>query len=137
MMENVKNEHRKENMKMDKNVDKKTAKNAERYTEKNTNKKNFKEEESMQEQKRISRLGEYRERLYDLMDELQLILYELDELQEEMEEDDLDHPAVDHDEDESEETQEGNAPQVTVCFFPKGCEFMIPVEIFGGLANEH
>ena len=89
------------------------------------------------QEKRNNRLSEYRDRIFDLMDELEDVLYELDELQEEMEENELDQPDLADDEDESEETQEGNAPRVTVCFFPKGCEFMIPVEIFGGLANEH
>ena len=89
------------------------------------------------QEKRNNRLSEYRDRIFDLMDELEDILYELDELQEEMEEDELDQPDSVDDENESEEAPEEDAPQVTVCFFPKGCEFMIPVEIFGGLANEH
>ena len=122
-MENAKNEHKKENAKMDKNTDK------------NTNKKNFKEEETMQEVKRISRLGEYRERLYDLVDELEIVLCELEELQEEMEEEELDQDYPE--EDEAEAEPEENSPQVTVCFYPNGCEFMIPVELFGGLADEH
>ena len=134
-MENVKNEYKKGNAKMDKNADKNTAKNAGKNADKNSDKKNFKEEETMQEVKRISRLGEYRERLYDLVDELEIVLCELEELQEEMEEEELDQDYPEEDEVEAE--PEENSPQVTVCFYPNGCEFMIPVELFGGLADEH
>ena len=112
----------------------------------NINDINGKENNEMQKQKR-SRLWAYRERIFEIMDSLEEITDELDELQEEMEEDEhegvrtsdipeIPFPPLDEN---GEEADEDPVPQVnvTLCVFPEGKNYTLPIEMIRRLLNEH
>ena len=97
----------------------------------------------MQEQKK-NRLSAYRERIFEIMDSLEEITDELDELQEDMEEDiidpaDLIPPLFPPLDENGNEIGEDDDPQVnvTVCVFPEGKNFTLPIEMIRRLLDEH
>ena len=97
----------------------------------------------MQEQKK-SRLSAYRERIFEIMDSLEEITDELDELQEEMEDDiidpaDLIPPLFPPLDENGNEIGEDDDPQVnvTVCVFPEGKNFTLPIEMIRRMLDEH
>lgn len=100
----------------------------------------------MQEQKK-NRFSAYRERIFEIMDSLEEITDELDELQEEMEEDEhegvrasdipeIPFPPLDEN---GKEVDEDPVPQVnvTLCVFPEGKNFTLPIEMIRRLLDEH
>ena len=102
-----------------------------------------KEKNNMQEQRK-SRLGAYRERIFEIMDSLEEITDELDELQEEMEDDiidpaDLIPPLFPPLDENGNEIGEDDDPQVnvTVCVFPEGKNFTLPIEMIRRMLDEH
>ena len=115
--------------------------------EKNNKNTNEKENKEMQNKERISRLGAYRNRIFELMDCLEDVVDELDELQEEMEEDEIEGSAVSDRaeipfpslDEAAEETGEDSVPQmnVTVCVFPEGKNYVLPVEMIRRMLDEH
>ena len=95
-----------------------------------------KEKNDMQEQRK-SRLGAYRERIFEIMDSLEEITDELDELQEEMEDDnEIQFPPLDEN---GEEVDEDPVPQVnvTLCVFPEGKNYTLPIEMIRRMLDEH
>jgi hypothetical protein len=97
----------------------------------------------MQEQKK-NRLSAYRERIFEIMDSLEEITDELDELQEEMEDDiidpaDLIPPLFPPLDENGNEIGEDDDPQVnvTVCVFPEGKNFTLPIEMIRRMLDEH
>ena len=102
-----------------------------------------KEKNDMQEQKK-NRLSAYRERIFEIMDSLDEITDELDELQEEMEDDiidpaDLIPPLFPPLDENGNEIGEDDDPQVnvTVCVFPEGKNFTLPIEMIRRMLDEH
>ena len=100
----------------------------------------------MQEQKK-NRLSAYRERIFEIMDSLEEITDELDELQEEMEEDEhegvrasdipeIPFPPLDEN---GKEVDEDSVPQVnvTLCVFPEGKNYTLPIEMIRRMLDEH
>ena len=95
-----------------------------------------KEKNNMQEQRK-SRLGAYRERIFEIMDSLEEITDELDELQEVMEDDnEIQFPPLDEN---GEEIREDSVPpmNVTICVMPEGKNFTLPIEMIRRMLDEH
>ena len=97
----------------------------------------------MQEQKK-NRLSAYRERIFEIMDSLEEITDELDELQEDMEEDiidpaDLIPPLFPPLDENGKEVDEDPVPQVnvTLCVFPEGKNYTLPIEMIRRMLDEH
>lgn len=108
---------------------------------------NEKENKEMQNKKRVDRLSAYRNRIEELMECLEDIVDELDELQEEMEEDEhegvrasdipeIPFPPLDEN---GKEVDEDPVPQVnvTLCVFPEGKNYTLPIEMIRRLLDEH
>ena len=105
---------------------------------------NEKENKEMQNKKRVDRLSAYRNRIEELMECLEDIVDELDELQEEMEDDiidpaDLIPPLFPPLDENGNEIGEDDDPQVnvTVCVFPEGKNFTLPIEMIRRMLDEH
>ena len=113
----------------------------ERSIEMKLNSKNlYKKEKNEMQEERKSRLSAYRERIFEIMDSLEEITDELDELQEDMEENDIDVSDIpeirfpDIDEDGEPVMPPVN---VTVCVFPDGKNFTLPIEMIRRMLDEH